>query len=168
MPGSTFARLALVGVVLATVPLASRAGDPPRSRTERFEAARQALLAEAADLAVTGRTVGRGAEPGRFYLLVTELERTGEAKEDYLALVRHEQVVVRAAGLICLARRFPAHAFDVLDARRSSETPLAFNPNGCTVETITEGELVARLLKDVDLLEGGLRPQPRPLPRPAR
>ncbi len=159
-----FTLAASLTLALLVAPGALAQDRPPveaRTPAERFAAARQELLASAADLTVDGSTVGRGAQPGRFYTLVRELTRTGR-KEDFLALVEHEQVVVRAAGMVCLAQRLPEEAVPVLRARQDSQAKLLFNPNGCTVEEITEGELATKLLNDADLLEGG-HTKPRPL-----
>ncbi|MCW8139124.1 MAG: hypothetical protein KIT58_09500 [Planctomycetota bacterium] len=156
----TFVALGLVfGLPAGALP--AQGEEAPAHDAERFAAARRALLAEASVLDVTGSAVGRGGEPGRFYPLARELERTGR-EEGLLALLREEAVVARAAGMVCLARRHPAAAVPALRARRGSQTPVRFNPAGCTVEVITEGDLAGKLLLDADLLEA-LRERPRPL-----
>lgn len=141
-----------LAVVAPTTALAQDAGADARPPAERFAAARQELLAKAADLIVDGSAVGRGAQPGRFYRLVVELSRTGQ-KEEFLALLEHEQVVVRAAGMVCLAQRFPEEAVPLIRARQNSQVKLWFNPTGCTPEEITEGDFASKLLRNAELLD---------------
>lgn len=144
--------LSLVASLLLTVSPAL-AQEPPaveqeaRAARARFEAARAALLAEAEELMVTGSHVGRGGQPGRFYNLLVDLLQGGE-EQDFLELCRHEQVVVRAAGLLAMAKRFPERAVEVIEARRESEAPLEYCPSGCTPERITEGRLATIILDE--------------------
>lgn len=143
---------ALFAGLLLTVS-AALAQDPAgaeqeaKARRARFEAARTALLAEADDLMVAGSHVGRGAQPSRFYLLLVDLMQGGEEQE-LRELCRHEQVVVRAAGLLAMAKRFPEQAVAVIEARRESQVPLEYCPSGCTPERITEGRLAAIILDE--------------------
>jgi hypothetical protein len=159
--------LSLVAGLLLTVSPAlaqepAAAEQEARAIRARFEAARAALLAEAEKLMVTGSHVGRGGQPGRFYLLLVDLMEGG-AEQDLLELSRHEQVVVRAAGLLALAKRFPEKAVEVIEARRESQVLLEYCPSGCTPEQITEGRLAAIILdEDAEPLDSDGTP-PAPL-----
>lgn len=140
----------VAGVLLTIFPALAQepAGVAQEAQVRaRFEAARTALLAEAKDLMVTGSHVGRGAQPGRFYRLLVDLVEGGEEQE-LLELCRHEEVVVRAAGLLAMAKRFPEKAVAVIEARLESQVPLEYCPTGCTSEQITEGRLAAIILDE--------------------
>lgn len=132
----------------------------PALGADSFDAARAKLIAEADALTVAGAAVGRGAQQSRFHALVGQL--TAAATPAQLeALLAHDHVVVRAAGMVGLARTRGTEAVAALEARRRSDVRLAFQPQGCGVMEISEGELATRLLLDADLLE--LRQRPRPL-----
>ncbi len=150
---------ALLALTLLTAaPAALAQADPPAAAkappaAERFEAARRELVERSADLPVTGSRVGRGAQPGRFYELALELAETGD-EAALVALARHEtSAVVRAAGLVALARRFPEAAARELESRLDSRAELELCATGCTFDVVTEGELARRLLENADMLE---------------
>ncbi|MEZ6187874.1 MAG: hypothetical protein R3F62_23055 [Planctomycetota bacterium] len=141
--------------------VADGAAPAEPTAAERFAAAKATLLAESEGLAVSGSRVGRGAQPGRFFLLIQDLRVHG-TKEQLVALLAHERVVVRLAGAACLAERFPELAAERLEALRASEVPVDYMPSGCTVERATEGYVVQQLYANRHALNSDLKPEPLP------
>lgn len=165
VPRTSFAALALlVAAALAPALAPALAQEPgpsapapptPATPAERLAAARRALAAEAPSLSVAGAAVGFAGQPGRFYLLARELADAGRGAEDFAGLLKGESVALRAAGAYCLVQRCPEQAARLLAPLLESEVPLVLMCGGCVAERVTEGELIKRLIKNVNLLECG-------------
>jgi ankyrin repeat protein len=100
---------------------------------------------------VTGSAVYYPAIPGDFYTISLILSDPFE-EEKFLDMLQNDNPVVRAMGLICLAREnLPLYEKNI----RSFYTDTAvvrYDPRGCVVTGITLGQLAKRLIEDPNMI----------------
>lgn len=111
---------------------------------------------------VSGRAVGAGGGPGEFYTVSLILaEYLGE--DDFLGMLKSDAPMVRAMGLICLARADKIKHRSAIEALYTDEAEVEYNPMGCIIGRTTLGELARGLLNDRELTKCWL-PHGKPMP----
>ncbi|MHC4351479.1 MAG: ankyrin repeat domain-containing protein [Planctomycetota bacterium] len=101
---------------------------------------------------VSGSAVGFAARPGAFYTISLILSEPFEEAE-FLKMTRDDNPVVRAMGLICLARHDRTRYEETIQSFYSDRTEVRYMPMGCILGGTTLGELAMRILQDPDALD---------------
>jgi HEAT repeat protein len=96
---------------------------------------------------VTGSAVGSEFKPGTFFLLSRYFLMVGSI-EDYEALTRDDDPMVRAMGMLCMALVAGPDAVPALRQRLGSRVRMDCLPFGCCVEAWHEADLARLLLHD--------------------
>jgi hypothetical protein len=100
---------------------------------------------------VSGSAVYYGAEPGDFYTVSLILTEPFE-EEKFLNMLQNDNPVVRAMGLICLAREnLPLYAEDILPLCTDTAR-VSYVPAGCVVTGITLDKLARNIIVDPNYL----------------
>jgi len=91
---------------------------------------------------VEGRAVGAAAQPGKFYLKAKKYSKE-KKKEDFLLMTKDADPVIRALGLVCLAR----NKIELPDMTGDKGQITVF-PYGCGGDDITIEEFSKSLFSD--------------------
>jgi len=102
--------------------------------------------------AVSGYAVGYGGEPGDFYTTSLILaDHLGE--DDFLTMAEDPNAVIRAMGLICLARKDIKRHRAVIQSFLQDATEVGYVPIGCVVRSISLAALAQSVLEDPNTLQ---------------
>lgn len=102
--------------------------------------------------AVSGSAVGFAARPGAFYTISLILSEPFE-EDQFLEMTQNDSPVVRAMGLICLARHDRTRYEKTIQSFYSDRTEVPYMPMGCIIGRETLGKLARSILEDPDALD---------------
>lgn len=123
------------------------------SNAELDRMIRDTAVEHLADLEeVSGYAVWYSAEPGEFYTCSLILSTPFE-EDMFLEMVRHDNPVIRALGLICLAREDTSRYESTIRSFYTDTAEVDYVPFGCVVTSITLNELAASIIDDPNLLD---------------
>ncbi len=96
---------------------------------------------------VSGGAVYYGAIPGDFYTVSLIVSEPFE-EEKFLDMLQNDNPVVRAMGLICLARENPLLYKEKIHSLYADTASVAYVPGGCVVIGITIGDLARNIIEE--------------------